>query len=34
MDVLMIMNLGEDQQGLEKGLGVEEEEQGRPLKGN
>jgi hypothetical protein len=27
---LMIRNLGEDQQGLEKGLGVEEEQQGRP----
>jgi hypothetical protein len=27
MDVLMIRNLGEDQQGLRKGLGVEEEEQ-------
>jgi hypothetical protein len=25
MDVLMIRNLGEDQQGLEKGLGVEEQ---------
>jgi hypothetical protein len=30
MDVLMIRNLGEDQQGLGKGQGVEEEEQGRP----
>jgi hypothetical protein len=30
MDVLMIRNLGEDQQGLGKGLGVEEEQQGRP----
>jgi hypothetical protein len=30
MDVLMIRNLGEDQKGLGKGLGVEEEEQGRP----
>jgi hypothetical protein len=30
MDVLMIRNLGEDQQGLGKGLVVEEEEQGRP----
>jgi hypothetical protein len=29
MDVLMIRNLGEDQQGLAKGLGVEEEQQGR-----
>jgi hypothetical protein len=29
MDVLMIRNLGEDRQGLGKGLGVEEEEQGR-----
>jgi hypothetical protein len=28
MDVLMIRNLGEDQQG--KGQGVEEEQQGRP----
>jgi hypothetical protein len=28
MDVLMIRNLGEDQQGLGKGLGVEEEQQG------
>jgi hypothetical protein len=26
----MIRNLGEDQQGLGKGLGVEEEQQGRP----
>jgi hypothetical protein len=30
MDVLMIRNLGEDKQGLGKGLGVEEEQQGRP----
>ena len=30
IDVLMIRNLGEDQQGLEKGLGVEEEQQWRP----
>jgi hypothetical protein len=30
MDVLMIRNLGEDQQGLGNGLGVEEEQQGRP----
>jgi hypothetical protein len=30
MDVLMIRYLGEDQQGLAKGQGVEEEEQGRP----
>jgi hypothetical protein len=30
MDVLMIRNLGEDQQGLGKGQGVEEEEQGHP----
>ena len=30
MDVLMIRYLGEDQQGLGKGLGVEEEQQGRP----
>jgi hypothetical protein len=30
MDILMIRNLGEDQQGLGKGLGVEEEQQGRP----
>jgi hypothetical protein len=30
MDVLMIRNLGEDQQGLEKGLVVEEEQQGLP----
>jgi hypothetical protein len=29
MDVLMIRNLEEDQQGLGKGLGVEEEQQGR-----
>jgi hypothetical protein len=29
MDVLMIRNLGEDQQGFGKGLGVEEEQQGR-----
>jgi hypothetical protein len=30
MDVLMIRNLGEDQQGLGKGQGVEEEQQGCP----
>jgi hypothetical protein len=30
MDVLMIRNLGEDQKGLWKGLGVVEEQQGRP----
>jgi hypothetical protein len=30
MDVLMIRNPGEDQQGLGKDLGVEEEQQGRP----
>jgi hypothetical protein len=30
MDVLMIRNLGEDQQGLGKGQGVEEEEQWHP----
>jgi hypothetical protein len=30
MDVLMIRNLGEDQLGLGKGLGVEEEQQGSP----
>jgi hypothetical protein len=30
MDVLMIRNLGEDRQGLGKGLGVEEEKQRRP----
>jgi hypothetical protein len=30
MDVLRIRNLGEDQQRLGKGLGVEEEHQGRP----
>jgi hypothetical protein len=30
MDVLMIRYLGEDQQGLGKGQGVEEEQQGRP----
>jgi hypothetical protein len=30
MDVLMIKNLGEDQQGLGKGQGVEEEQQERP----
>jgi hypothetical protein len=30
MDVLMIRNLGEDHQGLGKGLVVEEEQQGRP----
>jgi hypothetical protein len=29
MDVLMIWNLGEDQKGLGKGLGVEEKQQGR-----
>jgi hypothetical protein len=29
MDVLMIRNLREDHQGLGKGLGVEEDEQGR-----
>jgi hypothetical protein len=29
MDVLMIRNFGEDQQGLGKGLGVEDEQQGR-----
>jgi hypothetical protein len=29
MDVLMIRNFGEDQQGLGKGLGVEEEQQRR-----
>jgi hypothetical protein len=29
MDVLMIRNLGEDQQGLGKGLAVEEDQQGR-----
>jgi hypothetical protein len=29
MDVLMIRNFGEDPQGLGKGLGVEEEQQGR-----
>jgi hypothetical protein len=29
MDVLMIRYLGEDQQGLGKGQGVEEEQQGR-----
>jgi hypothetical protein len=29
MDVLMIRNFGEDQQGFGKGLGVEEEQQGR-----
>jgi hypothetical protein len=28
VDVLLIRNLGEDQQGLGKGLGVEEEQQG------
>jgi hypothetical protein len=32
MDVLMIRNLGEDQQGLGKCQGVEEEQQGRPLR--
>jgi hypothetical protein len=30
MDVLMIRNLGEDHQGLGKGLGVEDEQQGHP----
>jgi hypothetical protein len=30
MDVLVIRNLGEDQQGLGKGLRVQEEQQGRP----
>jgi hypothetical protein len=30
MDVLMIRNLGEDQQVLGKGQGVEEEQQGHP----
>jgi hypothetical protein len=30
MDVLRIRNLEEDQKGLGKGLGVEEEQQGRP----
>jgi hypothetical protein len=30
MDVLMIRYLGEDQQGLGKGQGVEEEQKGRP----
>jgi hypothetical protein len=30
MDVLMIRNLGEDCQGLGKGLGIEKEQQGRP----
>jgi hypothetical protein len=30
MDVLMIKNFGEDQQGLGKGQGIEEEQQGRP----
>jgi hypothetical protein len=29
MDVLMIRNFGEDQKGLGKGLGVEEEQKGR-----
>jgi hypothetical protein len=29
MDILMIRNLGEDQKGLGKGLGVEEKQQGR-----
>jgi hypothetical protein len=29
MDILIIRNLGENQQGLGKGLGVEEEQQGR-----
>jgi hypothetical protein len=30
MDVLMIRYLGEDQQGLGKSQGIEEEQQGRP----
>jgi hypothetical protein len=30
MDVLMIRNLGENQQGLGKGQDVEKEQQGRP----
>jgi hypothetical protein len=30
MDVLMIRNFGENQQGLGKGQGVEEDRQGRP----
>jgi hypothetical protein len=30
MDVLMIRNLGEDQQGLGKGQETEEEQQGSP----
>jgi hypothetical protein len=30
MDVLLIRNLGEDQQGLGRGQGVEEEQQGHP----
>jgi hypothetical protein len=30
MDVLLIRNLGEDQQGIGRGQGVEEEQQGRP----
>jgi hypothetical protein len=30
MDVLLIRYLGDDQQGLGKGQGVEEEQQGRP----
>jgi hypothetical protein len=30
MDVFVIMCLGEDQQGLGKGQGVEEEQQGQP----
>jgi hypothetical protein len=30
MDVLVIRNLGKDQQGLGKGQGVKEEQQGRP----
>jgi hypothetical protein len=30
MDVLMIRNLGEDQQGLGKGQDAKEEKQGRP----
>jgi hypothetical protein len=34
MDVLMIRYLGEDQQGLGKGQGVEDEQQGRPQQCN
>jgi hypothetical protein len=30
MDILMIRNLGEDQQGLARGQGVKEEKQGSP----